>query len=221
MTQSILTELHGSKIGLSENNSIILQDPDTGVNEVVLRPSGLTDVTAYTATSGLTGKYGKITSDSLILTLSDVTVAAVDEAGVVAYLSVKIADLPVTTGYWLLGASLDLTITKSSAGINDTFDSDIAIGTAAASNNNTLTATEANILSSTAVPQAVAGATQIAAYTAPSIFTASSVPVQTAQSVYLNFLIDDADHDVTTTPANVIFNGTIVLNFTEVLASNY
>lgn len=218
---NILTELHGSKIGLSENNEVILQNPTSGINEVVLRPSGLNSAATYTTTSGLTGKYAKLSEDTLLLTLANVTFALTDEAGVVAYGSVKIADLPVTTGYWLVGASADLTITKSSAGVNDDWDSDIAIGTAAASNNATLTATEANILASTAVPQASSGTTRIAAYSAKSIFTASSVPVQTAQSIYINFVVDDADHNVTGTACNIILNGTVALNITEVLASNY
>jgi len=145
-----------------------------------------------------------------VFTLTDLPIALVDEAGVVAYGSQKLIDFPEGVIVFQ-GASADLDITKSSAGVIDTWDGDIGVGTAAASNNATLTATEDNVLPSTATPQAVAGAT-----TGDMVCTAAEVGVvvdgtSTAADLYLNVLVDDADHDVTTTPCNLIFNGTITV----------
>lgn len=36
----------------------------------------------------------------------------------------------------------------------------------------------------------------------------------TAKSIYFNILVDDTDHDVTSTPANIILNGTLDLIIT-------
>jgi hypothetical protein len=42
-----------------------------------------------------------------------------------------------------------------------------------------------------------------------STLTISAVPV------YINMLVDDADHDVTSTPTNLILNGTITVLWTS------
>ena len=76
-----------------------------------------------------------------------------------------------------------------------------------ASNNATLATTEQNIIPTTATPQAVSGAT-----TAKGVATTASQLLDgtsTAVDLYVNFLVDDADHDVTTTPCNLILNGTV------------
>jgi hypothetical protein len=135
-----------------------------------------------------------------------------DEAGVVAYGSSKIRDLPEGV-ILFLGAVSDLDITKSSAGVNDDWDGDFALGTAAASNNATLSSTEQDLIPTTATPQASSGAT-----TADGASTSTESGVvfdgsATAKDVYLNFLVDDADHDVTTTACNLIVNGYIDLTY--------
>ena len=142
-----------------------------------------------------------------VLEFNDTPIPLVDEAGVVAYGSLKVFDLP--QGLILVDAAVaDLAITKSSAGVNATFDGDFGVGTTAAGNNAALATTEQNIIPTTATPQAVAGAT-----TAKGISTAGLQldGTATAPDVYLNFLVDDADHDVTTTPCNLIVNGTLTL----------
>lgn len=142
-----------------------------------------------------------------VLRFEDTPIPLVDEAGVVAYGSLKVFDLPV--GLILVASAVaDLAVTKSSAGVIAAFDGDFGVGSAAAGNNNALAGTEQNIIPTTATPQAVAGAT-----TAKGISTAALQLDGTAGAVdvFLNFLVDDADHDVTTTPCNLILNGTLTL----------
>lgn len=146
------------------------------------------------------------------IVLTDVAIALADEAGVVAYGGLKIYDLPA--GHILvLGAVADLAITKSSAGVNTDWDGDFGLGTVTASNNGTLASTEQNLIPSTATPQAVAGAT-----TAKGASTSTEAAKvidgsATAVDVFLNFLVDDADHNVTGTACNLIANGTVKLSY--------
>jgi len=145
-----------------------------------------------------------------IITFDDRSIALVDEAAVVAYAGSQVFDFPA--GLILFeGAVADLALTKSSAGVNDDWDGDFGLGTVTASNNATLAATEQNLIPTTATPQAVSGAT-----TAKGLSTASESGIlldgtSTPVDVFLNFLVDDADHDVTTTPCNLIVNGTLKL----------
>ena len=210
--KSILTSIHGSRIGLSQDNELLLQT-STGVNEVAYRPSNLSGVAINTVT-GLTGKTGKISADTLVLTFTNVAVTLADSAGVVAYGGVKIADLPTTIGHFGVSAVVDLLITKSSAGVNNDWDGDISIGTATASNNATLTSTEANILASNATPQAVGGVSTV-------LVGSNTQSLLSAQAVYLNLLVDDADHNVTGTPCDLILNGTVFLTTVEYDSTNY
>lgn len=145
-----------------------------------------------------------------VLTLTNTPVVLADAAGVVAYGGLKILDLP-EGAILFLGASVNLALTKSSAGVNADWDGDFSLGTVTASNNATLSSTEADLIPSTATPQASAGATTAKGAStsteAPKVFDGTS----TAKDVYLNILVDDADHDVTTTPCNIIANGTITI----------
>lgn len=127
-----------------------------------------------------------------VITLSSRSITMTDEAGVVAYGGTKIYDFPAGN-ILVLGATADLTVTKSGAGINADFDGDFALGTVTASNNNSLASTEQNLIPTTPTAQAVAGAT-----TAKGINIAAIAPLDgtaTAVDVYLNFLIDDADQN--------------------------
>lgn len=150
-------------------------------------------------------------------TLTDLEVALTDVAATVAHGSHKLYDFPAGA-ILILGAVADLDVTKSSAGVNDTWDGDFGLGTAAAAGDATLTSTEDDILPTTATPQAVSGAT-----TANGQSTASENVVHdgttTAKDLYLNVLVDDADHNVGATACNLIFNGTI--NVAWVLLGDY
>ena len=146
-----------------------------------------------------------------VITFTNHAIALADEAGVVAYKGSKVYDMPAGA-ILFLGAITDIDLTKSSAGVNDDWDGDFGVGTTTASNNATLATTEQNIIPTTATPQATAGVT-----TADGISSATENAVvdgtSTAVDVYLNFLVDDADHDVASTACNLIVNGTLTLHW--------
>lgn len=145
-----------------------------------------------------------------VLKFDNVAFALTDEAGVVAYTGKKIYDLPEGM-IAFVGAQANLALSKSSAGVNADWDGDFALGTVTASNNNSLSSTEQNLIPTTATPQAAAGVTTAKGVStsneALKIFDGTGTPVD----VYLNFLIDDADHDVAATPCNLIVNGDVTL----------
>lgn len=145
-------------------------------------------------------------------TLSGVTMALTDEASTVAYSSLKIYDFP--QGYiYIQSAVADLTFTADAAGVNDDWDGDFGLGTAAAAADASLTNTEDDILPTTAV---AAGAKDKIGV-ADGVSTASEHVIfdgtTTAKDLYLNVLVDDVDQDVTSTPTNLVAAGTIVLNW--------
>jgi hypothetical protein len=138
-------------------------------------------------------------------------IALADNAGVVAYGSQKVLDLPARRVLFQ-GAVQDLALTKSSAGVNADWDGDVGLGTAAAGNSATLTSTEQNLIPTTATPQAVSGATTA---DAESTTTEQGALLAASSDVYLNFLVDDADHNVTGTACNLIVNGKLCILWTE------
>lgn len=160
---------------------------------------------AGTGVAATEGGNGIVQSTTLTFTNAAVTLA--DEAGVVAYGGLKVYDMPAGN-IVVLGAVSDLALTLSAAGVNADWDGDFGVGTVTASNNATLSSTEQNIIPTTATPQAVSSAT-----TADGESTAVAVidGTATAADIYLNFLVDDADHDVTSTPTNIVVNGTLKL----------
>lgn len=158
-------------------------------------------------------EYGIGAIRKTVFTFTNAQVTMVDEAGVVAYGGLKIYDMPAGA-IMFHGCVSDLDLTLTAAGINADWDGDFGIGTVTASNNNSLATTEQNILPTTATPQASGSAT-----TANGQSTATENAVvdgtSTAVDVYFNILVDDADHDITTTPTNIILNGTITLFWTN------
>lgn len=145
-----------------------------------------------------------------VLTLTDVAVALSDNAGTIAYGGLKLYDWPEGL-IAIQGASMDIALTKSSAGVNADWDGDTALGSVTATNDASLATTEQNIIPTTATPQASSGVT-----TGDGLSTATEAVTvlngtSTAADLYLNYLVDDADHDVTSTPCNLIANGTITI----------
>lgn len=137
----------------------------------------------------------------------DATLALTDEAGVVAYTGRKVFTFP-TGNIMILGATLDATVEADAAGVNADFDGDVGVGVVTASNNATLASTEQNIIPTTAIPQAVDSASTLqATSTASVIVDGTGTPVP----VYLNILVDDADHDVTSTPTNLDVDGDLTI----------
>ena len=154
-------------------------------------------------------EYGDGILHETTFALSDVDLALTDETGTIAYVGLKIYDFP-EGAIMIIGVTADLAMTKSSDGVNADWDGDFSLGTVTASNNDTLTSTEDDILPSTATPQASEGVT-----TATGQSTAGENVVfdgtTTAKDLYLNFLVDDADHDVDSTACNLIANGSITV----------
>jgi hypothetical protein len=157
--------------------------------------------------TGVTAENELAGVNKTVLTFVNTPIVLADNAAVVAFGSLKIFDMPQGS-IVILGATANLVLTKSSAGVIATFDGDFGLGTTAADNTATLSSTEQNIIPTTATPQAVAGVSSMKGRsTAITFFDGTT----TAIDVYLNALVDDADHDVTTTPCNLIVNGTITL----------
>ena len=196
--------LHGRKIGLNPSNELIVE-----YSGVKRRITGVPDLGDVNGSGVAVEELSDGITNKTTFTFTDFAAALTDEAGVVAYSGNKIYDCPAGV-IQFIGAVADLDLTLSAAGVNADWDGDFAIGTVTASNNGTLASTEQNILPTTATPQASGSAT-----TANGFSTASeNINVDgtsTAVDVYLNFLVDDADHDVTSTPTNIIVNGTITL----------
>lgn len=162
------------------------------------------------AGGGVAVESGSDVARKTVITFTNVAVALSDSAGVVAYGGLKVYDFPLGV-VMVLGAVADLALTKSSAGVNTNWDGDIGVGTVTASNNSTLSSTEQNIIPTTATPQAVAGVTTgDAASTAAVTIDGTSA----AADMYVNLLVDDADHDVTGTACNLILNGTLTFVWT-------
>lgn len=178
-------------------------------NETLKTASG---VGALPSVTGLAvAEYGDGVVHKTVLTFTDVDFALTDVAGVVAYVGKKVYDFP--EGFIkLLGAVANLSLTKSSAGVNADWDGDFALGSTTAGNNNALATTEQDMIPTTATPQAAAGAT-----TAKGVSTAAEEVLfdghTTALDAFLNFLVDDADQDVTGTACNLIVNGTVTLHW--------
>jgi len=112
------------------------------------------------------------------------------------------------------GAVMDLDVTKSSTGVDDDWAGDVGFGTAAAGVNEALAGTEQNLVPTTSTPHASSGAT-----TADGESTTTETGVifdgtDTAIDAFINFLVDEYDHDVRTTPCNLILNGTVRLSWT-------
>jgi len=195
-----MTEFHPKHFGLRPHAQLaqILES----VYDLRNTEAGAAAGTGVTASEQGVGQIQKT-----VLTLVDTPVTLTDQAGTVAYGGVKVYDFPAGLITYL-GATADLAVTKSSTGVNADWDGDFALGTATASNNATLTSTEANIVPSTATPQASGGAT-----TAKGKGTTVSMidGTGTAVDLYANFLVDDADHNVAGTACNLVLNGTITI----------
>lgn len=174
-------------------------------------PAGVTKLGSAPTISGMSCYEGGAHAfRQTKFSFSSCAFALTDVASTVAYSGKKIYAFPAGN-ILILGATANLTLGKSSAGVNATWNGDFSLGTVTASNNATLSSTEANIIPSTATPAAVAGAT-----TAKGINTAAIAPLDgtgTAVDLYLNFLVDDADQDVTTTPCNLLVSGDLYVTW--------
>lgn len=145
------------------------------------------------------------------ITLTDLELAATDDAGVGAYATHPLYTFP-EGAIMMIGVVSDLDLTKDAAGINDDWDGDVGVGSTAIAGGAAPATTEQDMMPVTATPQAVGGAT-----TANGQSTATENVVfdgtTTAIEAHLNLSVDDADQDTTTTPTNLIVNGTVTLTW--------
>jgi hypothetical protein len=203
----ITISLHGSMAGLDDSGNLILPQADfielkDGRKIAIAAAPGAVAGTGVSVVESGNGIVNKS-----VITFTNAPVALADEAGVVAYGGLKVYDMPAGLTY-IISAVSDIVLTKSSAGVNADWDGDFGVGTVTAGNNNALATTEQNIIPTTATPQAVAGVTS-----ADGVSTAAVVldGTTTAADIFVNLLVDDADHNVTGTACNLILNGTLTL----------
>lgn len=153
-------------------------------------------------------EYGGSVLHKTRLTCTATPITISDDAGVAQYGGVKLYDFPEGL-LCFMGAVIDGSLTGY-ASLIDTFDGDVALGTATATTGATLTGTEADLLQSTAITQAVAEVAVCDAVTIATALTESGARwhdgTTTAKDMYLNFVIDDnAAHGAGT----ATFTGTI------------
>ena len=147
-----------------------------------------------------------------VLTCTALPIAMSDDAGVAQYGGVQIYDFPVGL-LMTMGAVIDGNFTGY-ASLIDTFNGDVAIGTATATTGATLIGTEADILQSTPLTQAVAEVANCDAVSAATALTESGARwldgTTTAKDAYLNFVVDD---NVAHGAGTATFTGTITITW--------
>lgn len=194
-----IASLHGRVLGVDQETGRLVRAADDLANGTVGTPNGAT-VTAK--------EYGDGVQHKTVLTCTATPISISDDAGVAQYGGVKVYDFP--EGLLLFqGAVIDGSLTGY-ASLIDTFDGDVALGTATATTGATLTGTEADLLQSTALTQAVSEVAVSDAVTIATALTESGARwhdgTSTAKDMYLNFVIDDnAAHGAGT----ATFTGTI------------
>lgn len=205
---TILTSLHGKRIGLSSAGDIVLNS--TSGNRQV------TDVASVGAKNGSTvtvQEYGNGVINKTVLTCTETPVTITDDAGVAQYGGAgKLYDFPqgllVT-----FGAVIDGAVTLGTTGtISDTWGGGVALGTATATTGATLTSTEADIMPEVNVAAATAKVGTVDAVSVATALTESGARwfdgTATAKDLYLNLVVDDsASH----TSGTGTFTGTVTV----------
>jgi len=182
-------------------------DIDTGRVTIGLTIDGDNGTPAGT---GVTASAVGSTVRTTKLAFLNTPLPLLDAVGVVAHTGLKVFDFPAGA-IQFMGATIDLVLTKTSAGVNNDWDGDVSLGTVVASNNATLATTEQDLVPTTATPQAAAGVATAKAFSTSTEGAKVFNGTATAIDVFLNVLVDDADHNVTGTPCNLIANGSITL----------
>lgn len=159
---------------------------------------------ASPASTIVAAEYGNdSTLRKTVLTITALTVALSDDAGVAQYGGAKVYDFP--TGLIQFEGAVVSGNFTGYASLIDTFDGDVSIGTATATTGATLVGTEANIMISNPLATAVA---EVAAVSASGTSTQMLGGHGTASDAYLNFVVDDnAAHGT----GNAAFTGTVTL----------
>ena len=198
MAKEILTSIEGKLCGLDVNGNLIV---------------GGVQVTDRSAETG--AKNGSTVVDETVdgpvrkvkLTCTATPLVLTDESGTVVYGGVKVYDFPEGL-LCFLGGVIDGSITAVE--VLATFDGDVALGTATATTGASLTGTEADLLQSTALTQAVAKVANCDAITIATALTESGARwldgTTTAKDMFLNFNIDENGANATDVGS---FTGTI------------
>ena len=168
-----------------------------------------TGVGAVAGTLTSVVEYGNALLHKSVITLTAESFTMTDESGTVLYGGTKIYDFPEGL-LCTLGVVIDGSITGTS--VLATFDGDVAVGTVTATTGATLTSTEADILQSVALTQAVAKVANADATSVATILTESGARwidgTSTAKDAYLNFVIDD---DAANATGTATFTGTVTI----------
>jgi len=155
-------------------------------------------------------EYGNRVLHKTVITCVATPITISDDAGVAQYGGVQVYDFPEGM-LNIQGGVIDGSLTAGVSGtIIDTYDGDVALGSATATTGATLTGTEADILQSTALTTAVAKVANSDAISIATALTESGARwldgTTTAKDLFLNFVIDD---DGTHTAGTASFTGTI------------
>jgi len=197
----VLTSIHGMEVGLDGDRNLVVGGKKvTDISAEVGAKNGATVV----ETTLVDGVFRKVK-----LTCSTTPIVITDDPGVAQYGGVKVYDFPAGLLNFQ-GAVIDGSLTIDDTEMTDAFDGDVALGTATATTGSTLTGTEADLLQSTALTQAVAQVANCDAITIATALTESGARwldgTTTAKDMYINFVIDDGAAHITGTGS---FTGTI------------
>lgn len=158
------------------------------------RPIATQQVGTVESKSGLSVEefgYGPLRCTEF--TFSNMTVTMTDEAGVVLYGGQKIYTFPAGA-IKFIGAHADLDL-LGTGNVAVNWNGDFGVGTTTAGNNNALATTEQNIIPTTATPQADASKVTTANGFSTATEDATVDGTSSALAAYLNFLVDDANHN--------------------------
>ncbi len=200
MTKEILTSIHGKEVGLDGDRDLIV-----GGKQITDRAAEVgAKVGTTVVDETIDGPVRKVK-----LTCTTTPIVVTDEAGQGQFAPVKLYDFP--SGLLLfLGAVIDGSFTVDDATMSDTFDGDVALGTAAATDAQGQDGTTVDLMATTALTQAVAQVANCDAVSAATAVTESGARwldgTTTAKDLYLNFEIDDSAAHATGTGS---FTGTV------------
>jgi hypothetical protein len=190
---TVLTSIHGREVGLNADRNLVV-----GGKVVTDKAAAVGAKNGATVTEVLIdGPVRKVT-----LTCAITPIVITDEAGQGQFGPVKVYDFP--EGLLLfLGAVIDGSFTVDDSEMTDTFDGDVALGTAAAADAQGQDGTTDDLLQTTAMTQAIAQVANCDAVTIATKLTESGARwhdgTATAKDMYLNFEIDDQAAHITGT----------------------
>jgi hypothetical protein len=198
----------GLKLGSGAGTAVTSTAAELNVLDGIAANIGAKNGATVAASESITG------FKTTVLTCTATPITIADDANVAQYGGVKVYDFPLGA-ICILGAVVDGALTLGVTGtITDTWEGDVALGTATATTGATLTGTEADILPSVAIAAATSKVGTIGAVPVATVLTESGARwldgTTTAIDMYLNFVIDDsASH----TAGTGTFTGTVTFHW--------